>query len=180
MTPKQARFVSEYLIDLNATAAAKRAGYSEKTAEKIGHQLLEKTRVAAAIAAAIKKREKKTEITADRVIKELADIAFLRSDDVFTIDGDHVSIKSTNEMSDAARRALASASQTVTAAGGTITVKLCDKIKALELLGRHLALFTDKFQASGPDGGPLLVLGAEMTAEAARRARQIAQEIKDG
>lgn len=180
MTPKQARFVSEYLIDLNATAAAKRAGYSKKTAEKIGHQLLEKIRVAAAIASAIKKREKKTEITAERVIKELADIAFLRSDEVFTINGDHVTVKDTAEMSDAAKRALASASQTVTTSGGSITVKLCDKIKALELLGRHLALFTDKLQASGPDGGPLLVLGAEMTAEAARRARQIAQEIKNG
>lgn len=177
MTPKQARFVSEYLIDLNATAAAKRAGYKNP---EIGRQIITKNNVAAAIAAAIRKREKKTEITAERVIKELADIAFLRSDEVFTIDGDHVTIKDTAEMSDAAKRALASASQTVTTSGGSITVKLCDKIKALELLGRHLALFTDKVQASGPDGGPLLVLGAEMTAEAARRARQIAQEIKDG
>ncbi len=149
MTPKQARFVSEYLIDLNATAAAKRAGYSEKTAEKIGHQLLEKTRVAAAIAAAMNKRGVRTEITADRVIKELADVAFLRSDEVFTIDGGHVTVKNTAEMSDAARRALISASQTVTAAGGTITVKLCDKIKALELLGRHLGMFTDKIRLEG-------------------------------
>ena len=143
MTPKQARFVSEYLIDLNATAAAKRAGYKNP---EIGRQIITKNNVAAAIAAAIKKREKKTEITAERVIKELADIAFLRSDEVFTIDGDHVTIKDTAEMSDAARRALASASQTVTTSGGSITVKLCDKIKALELLGRHLALFTDKLQ----------------------------------
>ena len=149
MTPKQARFVSEYLIDLNATAAAKRAGYSEKTAEKIGHQLLEKTRVAAAIVAAMNKREVRTEITADRVIKELADIAFLRSDEVFTIDGGHVTVKNTAEMSDAARRALISASQTVTAAGGMITVKLCDKIKALELLGKHLGMFTDKIKLEG-------------------------------
>lgn len=176
MTPKQARFVSEYLIDLNATAAAKRAGYKNP---EIGRQIITKNNVAAAIASAIKKREKKTEITAERVIKELANIAFLRSDEVFTIDGDHVTVKDTAEMSDAAKRALASASQTVATSGGSITVKLCDKIKALELLGRHLALFTDKVQASGPDGGPLLVLGAEMTAEAARRARQIAQEIKD-
>lgn len=55
-----------------------------------------------------------------------------------------------------------------------------DRLKASELLGKSEADFTDKLQASGPDGGPLLVLGAEMTAEAARRARQIAQEIKDG
>ena len=146
MTPKQARFVSEYLIDLNATAAAKRAGYKNP---EIGRQIITKNNVAAAIAAAMNKREVRTEITAERVIKELADIAFLRSDEVFTIDGDHVTVKDTAEMSDAARRALISASQTVTAAGGTITVKLCDKIKALELLGRHLGMFTDKIRLEG-------------------------------
>lgn len=100
MTPKQARFVSEYLIDLNATAAAKRAGYKNP---EIGRQIITKNNVAAAIASAIKKREKKTEITAERVIKELANIAFLRSDEVFTIDGDHVTVKDTAEMSDAAK-----------------------------------------------------------------------------
>ena len=59
-------------------------------------------------------------------------------------------------------------------------VEMRDRLKASELLGKSEADFIDKLQASGPDGGPLLVLGAEMTAEAARRARQIAQEIKNG
>ena len=72
MTPKQARFVSEYLIDLNATAAAKRAGYKNP---EIGRQLITKNNVAAARAAAIKKREKKTEITAEYVLRNLKKIA---------------------------------------------------------------------------------------------------------
>ncbi|KKL62131.1 hypothetical protein LCGC14_2188330, partial [marine sediment metagenome] len=67
MTPKQERFVEEYLIDLNATQAAVRAGYSEKNAGKIGPELLGKTRVVVAIADAVAKRSERTEITQDQV-----------------------------------------------------------------------------------------------------------------
>lgn len=137
MTPKQARFVSEYLIDLNATAAAKRAGYKNP---EIGRQLITKNNVAAAIAAAIKKREKKTEITAEYVLSNLKTIV---------------------------ERCMSSSEFDARGAA-----------KALELLGKHLGMFTDKVKVEG--GAPLLVLNAEMTAEAARRARQIAQEIKNG
>lgn len=139
MTPKQARFVSEYLIDLNATAAAKRAGYSEKTADKIGPELLGKTSVSEAIAVAIRKREKKTEITAEYVLSNLKTIV---------------------------ERCMSSSEFDARGAA-----------KALELLGKHLGMFTDKVKVEG--GAPLLVLNAEMTAEAVRRARQIAQEIKN-
>src|SRR5579875_2449812 len=76
LTPKQKRFVEEYLIDLNATQAAIRAGYSAKNADKIGSELLGKTRVAEAIQKAMDERSKRTEITADRVLQELARIAF--------------------------------------------------------------------------------------------------------
>jgi phage terminase small subunit len=68
LTPKQQRFVEEYLIDLNATQAAIRAGYSKKNADKIGSQLLGKTRVAASIRDAQEKRTRRTEITADYVL----------------------------------------------------------------------------------------------------------------
>ena len=83
LTPKQRRFVEEYLIDLNATAAARRAGYSEKTADRIGPELLGKTCVSNAIEAAQKKRSARTEVTQDRVILELARIAFLDPRKVF-------------------------------------------------------------------------------------------------
>lgn len=71
LTPKQARFVEEYLVDLNATAAAKRAGYSEKTADRIGAELLGKTWVREAIEKAKAKRSNRVQITQDDVVKEL-------------------------------------------------------------------------------------------------------------
>lgn len=75
LTPKQALFVQEYLIDLNATKAAMRAGYSARTADKIGGQLLAKTGVAAAINAALEDRARRTQITADQVLIRWWDIA---------------------------------------------------------------------------------------------------------
>ena len=75
LTPKQERFVQEYLVDLNATAAAKRAGYSEKNAGKIGPELLGKTRISAAIQNAMQQRGQRTEVTQDYVIEKLKAIA---------------------------------------------------------------------------------------------------------
>lgn len=74
LTDKQKRFVSEYLIDLNATAAARRAGYSAKTADRIGPELLGKTCVSAAIQEAIRQREQRTEVNQDYVIRKLKEI----------------------------------------------------------------------------------------------------------
>lgn len=76
LTPKQERFVEEYLVDLNATAAAVRAGYSEKTANRIGSENLSKPDIQAAIYAGMKKRSERTKVTIDRVIEGLAEIAF--------------------------------------------------------------------------------------------------------
>jgi phage terminase small subunit len=71
LNPKQQRFVAEYLIDLNKKQAAVRAGYSERTAEQIGYQLLQKTSVAAAVAEGIAKRAGKLEITAEKVLRDI-------------------------------------------------------------------------------------------------------------
>lgn len=76
LTPKQARFVEEYLVDLNATQAATRAGYSPKTAYSAGQRLLKDVEVAAALATAMDARAQRTSITADRVVEELAKIGF--------------------------------------------------------------------------------------------------------
>ena len=76
MTAKQERFVQEYLVDLNATQAALRAGYSEKTARSIGAENLSKPDIEKAIADALEARRLRTEITQDRVLEELAAIAF--------------------------------------------------------------------------------------------------------
>ena len=72
LTEKQKRFVQEYLVDLNATAAAKRAGYSEKSASRIAVELLNKTQVSAEIQKQQAKRQKRVEITQEKALEELA------------------------------------------------------------------------------------------------------------
>lgn len=83
LTLKQERFVEEYLVDLNATAAAIRAGYKETTAAQQGHNLLQKPAIEAAIQAAQAAREERTKITGDQVVSELAKIAFAKADDYY-------------------------------------------------------------------------------------------------
>lgn len=70
MTPKQQRFVEEYLIDLNATQAAMRAGYSQQTAHSIGHENLSKPEIAEAIAKAAADRAERVKIDADYVLRQ--------------------------------------------------------------------------------------------------------------
>jgi len=82
LTPKQALFVQEYLVDLNATQAAIRAGYSETTAHSIGHENLSKPEIVAAIAAAQEERSKRTEITQDMVLRRFWSIATANANDL--------------------------------------------------------------------------------------------------
>ncbi|WP_310715492.1 terminase small subunit, partial [Burkholderia multivorans] len=87
LSAKHQRFVDEYLIDLNATKAAERAGYSKRTAGQIGFELLKKPEIAEAISEAMKAREQRTGITQDRVLRELARIAFFDPRKLFDSDG---------------------------------------------------------------------------------------------
>ena len=144
LTAKQQRFVEEYLTDLNATQAAIRAGYSVKNAAKIASQLLDKTRVKNAIDKAIAERSRRTGITQDRVLQELAKIAFVNATDVINMD--EATIRGDANREDTA--AIASVKvKTIPGEEGDIVereVKMCDKLKALELIGKHLGMFTDK------------------------------------
>lgn len=157
LTPKQRKFVGEYLVDLNATRAAIRAGYSEKTANRIGSELLVKTCIREAIAAAQARREQRTEITADRVVAELAKIAFADPRDVMEWGPNGVILKDSADLTEGQAASVAEVSETTTKDGGSLRLKKHDKVKALELLGRHLGMFTDKVknEISGPDGGPV-------------------------
>lgn len=138
---KQQRFVEEYLFDLNATQAAVRAGYSPKTAYRIGANLVQKSSVQEAIRAAQVERSKRTQITADEVLKELARIAFSDIRKAATFGPAGVQIRSSAELDDATAAAISEVSETTTQFGGSRKVKLHDKVKALELAGRHLGLF---------------------------------------
>jgi phage terminase small subunit len=141
LTPKQKRFVDEYLIDLNATQAAIRAGYSKKNAGKIGPELLGKTRISEAIRSSMQKREQRTEVTQDMVVKQLAKIAFLDIKDVVEWNDQSIRIKPSESVDGTV---LAEVSETMTESGWTKKVKMSDRMRALDMLGRHLGMFKDK------------------------------------
>lgn len=167
LTPKQEAFCREYLIDLNATQAAIRAGYSKASADKIGAQLLGKTRIRDAISAAQSDRASRTEIDADRVMKEISHAAFFDIGDVldFTADDGTARLKPVNTIPASARRAIASVKvrRYVEKGAGdgearqveVTELKFCDKLSALEKLGKHLGLFPNRHEVTGKGGGPI-------------------------
>ena len=143
LTPKQQRFVEEYLIDLNATKAAVRAGYSKRTAGQIGEQNLKKLEIAEAISAAMQARSERTEITQDRVIEEYAKLAFIEMGMFVEWGENGVTLKASADLPPELRAAVAEVSETTTEHGGTVRFKLHDKKGALDSLARHLGMFKD-------------------------------------
>lgn len=139
LTAKQAAFAQEYLIDLNATQAAIRAGYSAKTASACAARLLTNVNVASAIAKAQEQRSQRTEITADYVLKGLQEIAerCLQRAPVMAGRGEDRAQVTDDE------------------GRGVWEFDATGANKAFELLGKHLQLFTDKVQLTGKDGGPV-------------------------
>lgn len=153
LNEKQKRFVEEYMIDLNATQAAIRAGYSVKSASDIGGQLLGKTHVQRAIARAKAERSRRTGITQDRVLQELARIAFVNAadlidpetaqvlpdaspDDLKVISGVKVKYVPHKELNDDGEIMIVDAIER--------EVKMCDKVRALDMLCKHLGLYDAK------------------------------------
>jgi phage terminase small subunit len=155
LTPKQEMFVKEYLVDLNATQAAIRAGYSQATAMEQGYQLLRKTSVQTALQVAMNARSQRTEITADRVLEELAKLAFSDMRDFAKWSEAGVTLISSDQLSAEAAACVSEVSQTITKDGGSIKFKLHDKKSSLELLGKHLGLFVERHEHTGKGGGPI-------------------------
>lgn len=148
LTEKQQRFVDEYLIDLNATQAAIRAGYSIKYADREGHKLVENSRVSEAIEKALAERSRRTGINQDRVVQELAKIAFVKITDV--VNDDCEILPNVDEADLAAIESMKV--KTIPTKSGEIgverEVKLSSKLKALELLGKHLGMWNDKIDVN--------------------------------
>lgn len=174
LTAKQEAFVAEYLIDLNATQAAIRAGYSEKTASSQGERLLRNVEVQAALSEAQKDRSERTAITADRVLRRWWEIATADPNDVIlhrivccpkcygeaqydkrrpvNVDctechGDGVGevvAADTRKLTGSAKALYAGAKQTAQG----IEIKLRDQDKALELVAKHLGMFQEKLKVS--------------------------------
>ena len=146
LTAKQKAFVAEYLIDLNATAAATRAGYAEKTAYSQGQRLLKNVEIQTAIQEALQAREKRTLITQDRVLAELGKIGFSDLKDFVEFGSGGVTLK---EGADVDGAVLAEINETATPLGSSKKIKLHDKMKALELIARHLGMLNDKLAITG-------------------------------
>jgi phage terminase small subunit len=163
VTPKREKFCQEYLIDLNATQAAIRAGYSKKTASSMGEQLLRFLEVQNRISQLQRKRIERTEVTADHVINALARIANIDPRRMYDEDGQLIPA---NKLPDDIAMAVAGIEH---GDKGGIKIKLNDRLKALELLGRHLAMFTDKVEASVKASGNVTIYlpenGREGTAD---------------
>jgi phage terminase small subunit len=141
LTPKQQRFVDEYLLDLNATQAAIRAGYRATTARFIGHENLTKPYIADAIAARQAALQASTQVTQERVINELALVGFADMATYVTWGPAGVTINESALLRPEHTRVVGSVSQTTTLAGGSLRFKLHDKIAALTKLGEHLGIF---------------------------------------
>lgn len=148
LTEKQRKFVEEYLIDLNATQAAIRAGYSVKTANEQGSQNLAKLSIQEEIAKEMAERSKRTGINQDRVVLELAKIAFVKITDVVDDEG---RIKQDAADEDLACIESVKVKEIPTRSGDVgieREVKLSPKLKALELLGKHLGMWNDKLDVN--------------------------------
>ncbi|MFT8276112.1 terminase small subunit [Kerstersia gyiorum] len=169
LTEKQRRFVEEYLVDLNATQAAIRAGYSKKTARQIGEENLSKPDIAKAVQEAQARRSERTEITQDMVLRELAKIGFADIRKVVrwgnttlqagvddkgepTIEVHHgLALIASDEIDDDTAAAISEVSE----GREGLKVKFHDKKGALVDIGRHLGMFKDRVEHSGPNGGPI-------------------------
>jgi phage terminase small subunit len=169
LTPKQRAFVREYLVDLNGTQAAIRAGYSANSADVEASRLLANAKVRSAVDAAIKLRSERTDITADRVLQELAKIGFadirkaikwqgtLVTEEDNPDGGDTLTIKnvvtnsvqliSSDDIDDETAAAISEISQNQ---GGGIKLKLHDKRAALVDIGKHLGMFKEDNKSPPP------------------------------
>jgi phage terminase small subunit len=162
---KEAKFVNEYLIDENGTRAAIAAGYAPKSASVTACRLLKNAKIQAALAKELSKTLGKLEITREKVLGGIAQLAYYDPRKFFNEDG---STKKITELDDQTVMALSGFEITELFGengpiGQTKKFKIADRGINLERLARHLKLFTEKQEHSGPGGGPIPV--ANITAD---------------
>jgi len=150
LTPKQQQFVAEYLVDLNATQAAIRCGYAEPTANREGSRLLSNVDIAAEIAKRTSAHAKKLDITAEKVLAAIAEIAFGDVRKMFTADG---SLIRPHEWDDETAAAVAGMDVVTTSAGEGMVehvakIKRTDRLRALDMLARHHSLYNDTLKVT--------------------------------
>lgn len=152
LTDKQERFVEEYLVDLNATRAAIRAKYSPRTASEQGSQLLAKLKIRARIDEAMAELSKRTGANQERVIRELARVAFVNAEDVINFESATIESNATRDDTAAIASVKVKTIPTMDGEGVEREIRLADKLKALELLGKHFGMFTENINLTGDLG----------------------------
>ncbi len=170
MTPKQQRFVDEYMVDRNATQAAIRAGYSPKGAEVNASKMLRYPKVAEAIASATQAQSERTKINADWVLERLAAEATADVADIYAENG---GLKPIRDWPLIWRQGLVSGldvDEKPGQPGQVVKVKLSDRIRRLELIGKHIGVqaFAERHEHTGRDGGPMETVLALTDMEFAR------------
>lgn len=158
LTEKQQRFVDEYLIDLNATQAAIRAGYSVKTADVQGSRMLGVVKVQQVISERMAERSKRTGINQDRVVLELAKIAFVKMPDLVDSEG-RIRDSATDDDLACIESIKYKSSESETGSSVEREVKISPKLKALELLGKHLGMWNDKLDVTVTQ--PIVISGSD-------------------
>jgi len=152
LTPKQKQFVREYLIDLNATQAAIRAGYSAKTANEQCARLLANVSIQQAVQNAQSKRAERTEITQDWVLKRLASIVEVPLTELCGWNPSGITLRDSEGMPAEAIASIKKITERMGADGNSsLSVEQYDKMRALELIGRHLGMFSDKIDVEITD-----------------------------
>lgn len=181
LTDRQKRFCEEYIVDLNATQAAIRSGYKETTAYSMGQRLLKKVEAQKYIDELKEARAERTRITADQVVYELCLIAFSNAADYASVieketyvevDGHMIQLLDdegnpvmhrtvepvlTSKLTPEQQRALS----VIKKGRDGFEVKPYDKVRALELLGKHLGMFQDKVEVTGEVNNPMAGLTTE-------------------
>lgn len=152
MTRKQERFVEEYLVDLNATQAAIRAGYSPASANEQASRLLANANIRARVDAAMAELSKRTGVSQERVIRELAKVAFVNPTDVIDFESAKLLDSATSDDTAAIASVKVKTIPTADGLGVEREIKVADKLKALELLGKHFGMFTDNINLHGDMG----------------------------
>lgn len=149
LNPRQEAFVRSYARYGNATRAARDAGYSERSAEVTGFRLLRNAKIQAALQAIYEDRQKKYEVNEERLMRELASIAFFNIFDVFDIEDGRLKLRPIDQIPERAQAAIESISET---SSGGIKIKTYSKTAAIELLGRQIGMFRDD-KPNGDDSG---------------------------
>jgi phage terminase small subunit len=183
LPPRQRKFIREYLRNPNASEAARKAGYADHSARQTGYRLLTKADIQQRLRKAQRQQAARLEVTTTRVLAELARIAFADRRDLFN---DDFTLKKPSELSDEVSAALAGIEveelwqgrgEDREQIGYLKKVKLCDKVKALELLAKYLGIFKE----DRPEAGVNLNVGLHLTFEQRRTVvLSIAERVRTG